>query len=268
METLRAASLIFAAGKGTRMTGYDGNKTLLPLLPGADRFTGTQPLLIEVLDNLPPGPKAIVVNHRREDVLAATRGRGLVYVDQPVTNGTGGALLAARSFLERNDERRVIVTMGDVPLVRRDTYAGLLAAVPDRGMAVLGFSPRDAARYGALETEGDRVARITEWKYWNDYPPERKASLTLFNAGIYAADLPTLLSYMDVLHAHPHRVEKERDGRLVAIEEYFITDLVEFMNRDGLDVTFVRAESEEEVMGVDTPEVLARAQQVYARKGS
>jgi len=29
----KTASLILAAGRGTRMTGYEGNKTLLPLIP-------------------------------------------------------------------------------------------------------------------------------------------------------------------------------------------------------------------------------------------
>jgi len=62
------ASIVFAAGKGSRMMGYGGNKTLLPLLPTVSIFDGEHSLLIEVLENLPPGPKGIVVHPRAQDV--------------------------------------------------------------------------------------------------------------------------------------------------------------------------------------------------------
>ena len=93
------ASVVFAAGKGSRMTGYEGNKTLLPLIPtGASPYEGERPMLLEVLENLPPGPKGVVVHHRAEDVRTVTAGAGLdvAHLFQEVTNGTGGALLAAR----------------------------------------------------------------------------------------------------------------------------------------------------------------------------
>jgi molybdopterin-guanine dinucleotide biosynthesis protein A len=56
------ASVVFAAGRGSRMTGYEGNKTLLPLVPAhGSLYEGERPLLVEVLENLPPGPKGIVI---------------------------------------------------------------------------------------------------------------------------------------------------------------------------------------------------------------
>ena len=261
---MNTASVVFAAGKGTRMSGFDGNKTLLPLIPGDSIFQGDRPLLIEVLENLPPGPKAVVVNFHKEEVLDATAGMNLVYIDQPVTNGTGGALLAAREFLEKIDAERVIVTMGDVPLVKKTTYERLLKQVADEDMVVLGFSPRDRGRYGALETRGRSVIKITEWQYWKDYPEARREELRLFNAGIYAAKTAVLRIYLKKLEENPHVVTKNRDGRMVEIEEFFITDLIEFLNRDGLPVGFVEAEDEREVMGVDTPDALKCAQRIYA----
>ena len=59
---------------------------------------------------------------------------------------------------------------------------------------------------------------------------------------------------------------KERNGKVVELEEFFITDLVEYMVQDGLSVGFVVAEDEEEVMGVDDLDSLARAQQAYRRR--
>ena len=44
------ASIIMAAGRGSRMTGYAGNKTLLPLLSGNSAFAGSHLILHHLLD--------------------------------------------------------------------------------------------------------------------------------------------------------------------------------------------------------------------------
>ena len=260
------ASIIFAAGKGTRMTGHTGNKTILPLIPGRSVFEDDRPLIVEVLENLPPGPKAIVVNHRAEEVRAATMAPGIEYVFQPETNGTGGALLAAGSFLESTSAEYVVVTMGDVPLIRAATYRKLLGMLAAHAMAVLVFEPDDPARYGMIETDGERVRRIVEWKYWSDprqFPPERRNRLKYCNAGVYAAGREILLKYMEKLEARPHEVLKVREGVETLIREYFLTDLAEMMHSDDVSVGMAVA-PRQEVIGVDTPESLQRVQQLYS----
>ncbi len=256
------ASIIFAAGRGTRMTGYGGNKTLLPLIPERSAYEGSRPLISEVLDNLPPGPRGIVVNYLAQDVRRATMGQWTSYIDQPETNGTGGALLAARSFLTSTEADRVIITMGDVPLIRPATYRRLLDLLARCDLALLAFEPRDKAQYGMLEMDGEQVTGIVEWKYWKDFSPERRSRLRYCNAGVYASAKPTLLKYMDRME--PHKVEKQRNGEWVVIYEYFLTDIAGMMNRDGLLVGMTPA-PEEEVAGVDTPESLEAAQKLYAR---
>ncbi|HOV86545.1 MAG TPA: NTP transferase domain-containing protein [Syntrophobacteraceae bacterium] len=262
-----AAAVVFAAGKGTRMVGYQGNKTLLPLIPGGSPYNGERPLLLEVLSNLPPGPKGIVVHHCARQVKEATAGQGAVYLFQPSTNGTGGALLSARPFLEKVREDSVLITMGDVPLIRSRTYGELLTRLDRHEMMILAFEPRDRAQYGMLEMEEDRVTGIVEWKYWHAFPPDRQAALRYCNAGVYAVRRPVLLDYMSILATRPHRVQKQRGTEWVTIEEFFLTDLVEWMSRDGLSVGWVTA-PEEEVCGVDTPESLRFVQEQYARRKS
>ncbi|MFC1869611.1 NTP transferase domain-containing protein, partial [Thermodesulfobacteriota bacterium] len=105
---LKTASLIFAAGKGSRMKGFEGNKTLLPLIPGPSPFEGSRPILLHIINSLLPGPKAVVVNHRKEEVIASTRSLGLTYCEQPLLNGTGGALLASRDFLEDRNYKQLL----------------------------------------------------------------------------------------------------------------------------------------------------------------
>jgi bifunctional UDP-N-acetylglucosamine pyrophosphorylase / glucosamine-1-phosphate N-acetyltransferase len=257
------ASIILAAGKGSRMLGFDGNKTLLPLVSGPSVYLGERPMLLEVLDKLPPGPKGIVVHHCAEAIRATTRHLEVEYLLQPTTNGTGGAVLTAQPFLESVDCDRVIITMGDVPLIQTATYQLLLQGLEEGNhLMVLAFEPVDRAQYGLLETTGTQVQRITEWKYWRDYPAEHQAELRWCNAGVYAARRSDLSHYLKRLALRPHRVQKQRDGGWETIEEYFLTDLVELFSADGLGVGFVVA-NEQEVMGVDTPEALRRAQAVY-----
>lgn len=257
------ASIIFAAGRGTRMKGYAGNKALLPLIPGKSRYEGSRPLILEVLDSLPAGPRGIVVNHHADEVRRVTEGRGITFIFQPVMNGTGGALLAARSFLESADADSVIITMGDVPLIRPATYNRLLDLLGRCDLALLGFEPKDRAQYGMIEMEGGRITGIVEWKYWKDFPQDRQR-LRYCNAGVYAAGKTALLGYMDRMKERPHEVRKKQNGQWLTIKEYFLTDLAEMMNEDGLLVRMASA-AEEEVAGVDTPESLEVVQKIYEK---
>jgi len=262
---MTTVSIILAAGRGSRMKGYGGNKTLLPLLPEKRPYEGRVPILLYILSRLPSGPRVIVVNHAQADVMAATRGLDLIFREQPELNGTGGALLAAEDVVVAQPFDHLIITMGDVPFVRPGTYQEMLDALKDHAMVVLGFRPRDRKQYGVLETEGDRVVRIVEWKYWSRFPEERQERLRICNSGIYAVRRDVLLHYLPVLASRPHRVSKEVDGRLKEIEEYFITDLVEIMHGDGISTGYRMAADEEEVMGIDDLAALQRAQQIYRR---
>ncbi len=261
-----AASVIMAAGRGSRMKNYDGNKTLLPLIPEAAVHIGREPILVHIIKNLPPGPKAAVVNHRESDVVAATRSFGLTYCRQPELNGTGGALLAARNFLEHQDAAHVIITMGDVPFVSAGTYAGMIDRLETAGMIVLGFCPEDRKQYGVLEIENGSVARITEWKYWKDYPAEKQAALTVCNSGIYAARRDLLVNYLPTLAARPQQVKKQVNGEWRELEEFFLTDVAEYMTEDGLSVGYMTVDEPDDLMGVDDMDGLQKAQAVYRKK--
>ncbi len=257
------ASIILAAGRGSRMKEYEGNKTLLPLIPGQSPFAGKTPMLIHILRSLPEGPKALVVHYRREEVIAATRSLGVTYCEQPALNGTGGAILAAKKFITDQVHDCLIVTMGDVPLVKSSTYAHLVAQLEYAPFVVLGFKPLEKKQYGMLELDGGEVEKITEWKYWKTYPREKQDQLTICNSGIYAARTKDLLPYLPRLEQNPHTVHKQREGKLVELQEFFLTDLVEFMHCDGLKVGYAIAQDEDEVMGVDDLPSLKRAQEIF-----
>jgi len=93
-----------------------------------------------------------------------------------------------------------------------------------------------------------------------------KKDNTSSKSAIQGSMLPkkeVLLRYLPVLASRPHLVEKEVNGRLSNVKEYFITDIIEYMHDDGLSVGYILAEHEEEVMGVDDLAALTRAQKIY-----
>ena len=263
MSFREIASLILAAGKGSRMKGFEGNKALLPLIAGQSPFEGDHPILLNILKSLPPGPKALIINHKKEKVIEVTRSLGLIYCEQPLLNGTGGALLAARGFLESGDHDRLIITMGDVPFVRDSTYNNLVKGLINNTLMVLGFCPAEKKQYGVLEIDGNSVRMIIEWKYWNTYSKERQAQLQICNSGIYAVRKNDLIQCLTILEEMPHTVMKERNGNMVEVEEFFITDLVESMVADGLKAGCVVVEDQIEVMGVDDLPSLIKAQEIF-----
>ena len=276
---MEVASLILAAGRGTRMVGYGGCKALLPLIPSEKPnmsalkiYEGERPFILEILEQLPPGPKAIVIHHdadRIQDIVKTYVPQNLqpVFIWQPELNGTGGAVLAGKAFIESVFSEFCIITMGDVPLISRNTYSRLIEQTIKTNSAatVLAFRPNNKGQYGCLLTEGDRVKAIIEWKYWRELEAKGKKVPELCNAGIYAFQRESLLKFLPLLSQKPHTVQKNINGKPVTFEEFFLTDIVEIMDQQGLRISFIEA-SEEEVLGVDTPEQLQRAQEIYRRK--
>ncbi|RJR20094.1 MAG: MobA-like NTP transferase domain containing protein [Desulfobacteraceae bacterium] len=262
----KVGSLIFAAGRGSRMKEFDGNKTLLPLIPHISPFKGDRPILLNIIANLPDGPKAVVINYRSEEVVKVTHGIPLQYILQPELNGTGGALLAARAFLERDDYEKLIITMGDVPLVSPSTYLKLSRALDLEDFVILAFSPSDKKQYGLLGIRGRYVERIVEHKYWSILSCEKQSELFLANAGIYAGRREIILGYLPAMESRPHVVLKNINGLEKEIREYFITDLVEIMRADGRSTGYIVAQDEQEVMGVDDLAALTRAQEIFSAR--
>lgn len=262
----RTASIILSAGRGSRMKGYKGSKTLLPLIPGSSPYSGKRPMILHIIENLPPGPKAVVVNHKKEDIRKETKHLGLTYCEQPVLNGTGGALLAAIPFLETLPCENLVITMGDVPLVAPETYISLLRALNTHDLVVLGFQPLDKKQYGVLEIQGEQVQRIVEWKYWKNYTEENQQMLPVCNSGIYAARKESLPHPLSVLASKPHVVQKEVGGVVRDQEEFFITDLVEIMPREDRSIGYIISNDENEVMGIDDLSALKRAQELYRKR--
>ena len=242
------AVVVLAAGKGTRMR----SRTPKVLHEVAGRSLLGHALA--AVTPLEPEQLVVVVRQDRdlvaEHVLALLP--GAVVADQDETPGTGQAL---RCGLDQLDEHRaaagrerldgrVLVTYGDVPLLRTDTLRRLLEADPGAAVTVLTAELADPTGYGRVvrDAAGD-VLRIVEQRDAD----EAELAVREVNSGVYVLDLGLC---RDVL---PDLGAANDQG------EVYLTDVVTRARARGERVSAVRAEDPHEVDGVNDRVQLAAA---------
>ena len=231
-------AVVLAAGQGTRMQSEQCN------LPKVLRTACGKPLLhyvLTALDFIPRQNTLLVVGYQREKVLDAFAGYPSA-VQEPQM-GTGHAVLCARPFLDGFDGT-VLVCYGDMPLLRREVYEGLLDyhRQAQAACTFLTGTSELALPYGRiLRDAAGAFVRVIEDK---DCTPEQRQIREL-NVGIYCFDGRLLPGALDRL---------TNDN---AQHEYYLTDVPEILRRDGGKIALYRRELGEQIIGVNTPDQLA-----------
>ncbi len=234
MPTLQAC--VLAAGKGTRMGG-DRPKVLFE--------AAGKPLIEWVLGALSDAGVddcVVVVGFEKEAVVAKLP-TGIRWAEQSPQLGTGHAVRCARAaFPDECDD--LIVTYGDMPLVRPETYRRLVALrkKTDSDASFLTVTIPPESKYGRVLRDDDgNVAGIVEYKDAS----ERERSIDEGNAGVYCFRPSALWPALE-------RLKSDN-----AQGEYYLTDVVEIFLNLGGKVTAMRSDEPGEELGVNTPEDLA-----------
>ena len=216
-------------------------------MPKVLRQACGKPLLYYVLKTLQFVPKEdtiLVVGYRREDVIAAFPDYPHAVQDPQL--GTGHAVRCAKAELE-GFNGTVLVCYGDMPLLKEEVYRGLLEDHARTGSVctLLSGTTEDKLPYGrVLKDENGEFLQVVEDR---DCTPEQKAIREL-NVGIYAFDCKELLACLDLLRNNN------------AQQEYYLTDVPALMKQRGGKVSVYKAELNEQILGVNTPEQLAIAE--------
>ncbi len=180
-QTPVSAVIVLAAGGGTRMK----SKSSKLLHPVAGRAMLSYAL--DAAQALEPQKLVVVVGHLREQVeeLLNENYPLVTIVEQPVRNGTGGAVKCAIPALGETT-REVVVTYGDVPMLTGETLTELVAAHRESRNActVLTAVVPDPTGYGRIVRDGGQVSRIVEHK---DATQEER-QIREINSGIYVFD--------------------------------------------------------------------------------
>lgn len=239
-ESRPAAVLILAAGEGKRMKSRIP-KVLHPLC--GRTMLGH---VIATVSELDPGRLVVVVGHGREQVSAATARQRpeAVVVFQEEQNGTGHAVRMVTEALGVL-HGTVIVTYGDMPLLRADTLRELADRHHAAGNAVTVLTARgDSAGYGRIVRDADgRFLRIVEER---DATPAELA-IDEYNSGCYAFEGALLADAIK-------RVTTDNRQN----QEY-LTDVVEILRGDGYPIGSVLAGDPAEIQGINDRVQLAAA---------
>lgn len=239
------ACVILAAGIGKRMN------SILPKV--LHRVCGAPMLqyVVDAAEGLNPVKKILVVGQHHNEIKSAILGKGISHVTQKEPRGTGDALLSARGVLS-NFKGTVLVLNGDIPLISTDTLKRFISHSKKSKdlLSVLSFIAEDPSAYGRiLRDSSGKAVKIIEHK---DATQEQR-KVREVNSGVYALS-PDAMSLLKKI-----KLNKKKG-------EYYLTDILEIAARDGLKTGVHCADSEVELMGINTRQELLSAEWIMQTK--
>lgn len=235
-------SLILAAGEGTRMRSQ---------LPKVLHEVANIPMLSHVMR---------VCSAAESEKIAVVAGKGselvidVVKKENPAASvhvqterlGTAHAVLAAREAIEQGADD-ILVLFGDTPLLTPETLTNMREVLSaGAAIVVVGFYAKDPTGYGRLLEEGDKLVAIRE----HAEASEEERSIDFCNGGIMGLNGAHALALLDAVD------NKNAKG------EYYLTDVVEIANAQGLSVKALEA-PEAELIGVNTRNGLAEVEALW-----
>jgi bifunctional UDP-N-acetylglucosamine pyrophosphorylase/glucosamine-1-phosphate N-acetyltransferase len=232
--------VILAAGLGTRMKSRRAK-----VLHEAGGLPLIQHVVRTALAVAPPERIFVVVGCQADQVRAAVERHGVAFVPQPEPKGTAHALLVGREQLEPLGGL-LTVLYGDCPLLTPATLLRLIAEqqASDAAATVITTRLEDPSGYGrVIRDEHGAILAIVEQKAAG--PAE--LAVNEINSGIYCFRSELLWRYL------PEIRPDNPAG------EYYLTDLVAILRREGHKVRALLLEDSTEVLGVNTRIDLAAA---------
>jgi len=225
--------IILAAGKGSRMKPPKAK--VLHKICGKEMLYYSIKAARAVSDDV-----TVVVAHQKEAVIAAMEKHfeGITFVTQDTDNypGTGGAM---KGVSPKHED--VLVLNGDMPLIADASIRAFMNRDSDIVMSVIPLD--NPSGYGRVVIEEGKVERIVEEKDAS----EAEKKINTVNAGVYAFKNNLLSKYI------PQLSNANAQG------EYYLTDVIEMAQRDGLSITPLYV-TEEEFKGVNSKNDLANAE--------
>jgi bifunctional UDP-N-acetylglucosamine pyrophosphorylase/glucosamine-1-phosphate N-acetyltransferase len=239
--------VILAAGLGTRMRSRRAK-----VLHEAGGLTLIEHVVNSALRLAKPERVIVVVGHQADQVEARVADRGVRFVEQKEQLGTGHALMACRDVAgdARGD---LVILYGDGPLLSADTVRKLIERRHSSRSAatVITTMLADPTGYGrAITDETGRLLAIVEQKV----ATAEQHGIQEINSGIYCFDAELLWKHL--FDITPNPVSKE----------YYLTDLVEILNRSGYDVRTMLHEDPDELLGINTRIELAEVDRIFRER--
>ena len=189
----------------------------------------------------------VVVSPANRDALRAALGDAVEYVVQPEARGTGDAVACCAEAVEALAEH-VVVTGGDMPLVREESLLRLLNGREGRRMGFLTGRDPSLEDLGRVTRRDGMVTGIVEAA-----EAEVSDGAAELNAGVYCLEAAWLWDSIRKLSPAPSG-------------EYYLTDLAGIAAREGSNVASAPVTDPSELLGVNDRIQLARAEAVQLQR--
>ena len=236
---MKFSAVILAAGKGTRM--YSNKPKVLHTLAG-------KPMAKHVIDtcsSLGAQNIHLVYGHGGDQMQTTLANEPVNWVLQADQLGTGHAVDQASPKFE--DDEKILVLYGDVPLISEETIESLLDAQPTGGIALLTVVLDNPMGYGRIVRKNGPVVAIVEQK---DATEEQK-QIKEINTGVMVATGGDLKRWLSGLNNNN------------AQGEYYLTDVIAAAHEEGRAVEAVHPVTPIEVEGVNDRAQLARLERAF-----
>ncbi len=177
---------------------------------------------------------------------------GVTVVEQAQPLGTADAVLAARAAIPA-DTSTVLVTYADTPLVRPESYLGMLTRHRLKGADLtLLTAVVEAAdpSYGRIERAGGPRGEVTGILETQDRSPAQHA-INEINVGAYAASPQLLVAQLEAL---------------AAAGEHRLTELARRVIGGSRRIATYRIVDTDEVQGINTPQELQTAADIVLKR--
>ncbi len=243
--------VVLAAGQGTRMRSA---------LPKVLHPLAGVPMLQHVLTTaaeLAPSRIHVVVGHEADRVRSALEAApglanvDLVWVVQEERKGTAHAVAQALPRVAKTSV--VLVTCGDVPLVRPETLGRCAALAAEGALALVTAELDDPAELGRIVREENGAIRAIV-EHADATPAQRE--IREINSGILALAGGLLADMVAGIEATN------------AQGEYYLTDLVALAVARGLPVQGLLCRDPTEVMGINDRRQLAQAERIHQQRAA
>ncbi|HHF2906517.1 TPA: bifunctional UDP-N-acetylglucosamine diphosphorylase/glucosamine-1-phosphate N-acetyltransferase GlmU [Vibrio diabolicus] len=236
---MKFSAVILAAGKGTRM--HSNMPKVLHTLAG-------KPMAKHVIDTctgLGAQNIHLVFGHGGDQMQTILAEEPVNWVLQADQLGTGHAVDQASPRFE--DDEKILVLYGDVPLISAETIENLLDAQPTGGIALLTVMLDNPTGYGRIIRKNGPVVAIVEQK---DATEEQK-QIKEINTGVMVATGGDLKRWLSGLNNNN------------AQGEYYLTDVIAAAHDEGRAVEAVHPVNAIEVEGVNDRAQLARLERAF-----
>ncbi len=235
----QAAAIILAAGQGSRMRSSK-TKVLHPVAGLEMVNHAVRSVRLAAIDAI-----IVVIGHQAERVQAAVD--GVTFAEQKEQLGTGHAVDQCRDIL-RDFDGPVLVTYGDTPLFRSETFQELVEYhVQSKTAATIVTAVfDDPTGYGRILRDGDQVLGVVEHKDAN----AQELAIAEINTGTYCFDSKLLFQYLAQIT--PDNAQAE----------YYLPDVIPLMVEAGHKIGGFILEDATESMGINDRVQLSTAESI------